>query len=160
LYWVYGKLAIWTLALLAADQVMKVVARHSIHYDGIEVLPFLKLERVENTGIAFGMLGGHSTLILAVSVAIVSLLLAATWSVGHNRRLVIPMALLLAGSIGNLIDRLAVGSVTDFFHVPHWPAFNLADIFIVSGVCLLAFVYLFPEGIKGGEVGKEEAVRK
>ena len=58
------------------------------------------------------------------------------------------MALLLAGSLGNLIDRLRLGSVTDFIRVPHWPAFNMADIFIAMGVGLILLLYLFPNGLR------------
>ena len=62
------------------------------------------------------------------------------------------MALLVAGSAGNLIDRVLNGGVTDFLQVPHWPAFNLADSYIVIGVGLLALRLIFwPKRPAGNE---------
>jgi signal peptidase II len=57
--------------------------------------------------------------------------------VRHDGRWTWSFALLGAGSVGNLVDRVWQGSVTDFLSFPHWPAFNFADIFIVTGVLLL-----------------------
>ena len=57
-----------------------------------------------------------------------------------RRGLWVPTGLLLGGAIGNLIDRLMNGSVTDFIKLPHWPAFNVADIAITLGVIALVFV--------------------
>jgi signal peptidase II len=75
--------------------------------------------------------------------------------VRHNGRWNWPYILLVAGSLGNLMDRLLRGSVTDFLRIPHWPAFNLADIFIVTGVLILVKSLIFqldqPEEQKAAE---------
>jgi len=52
----------------------------------------------------------------------------------------------LGGAIGNLVDRLRMGSVTDFIKFPHYPDFNVADSCIVVGVCILAWFLLFRDG--------------
>lgn len=133
------KLLLLTLCLLAADQLSKIVVSQWLELgDFVQVLPFFRLQRVQNQGIAFGMMNESSTLIIAVSGAIVLVLVAAALIMRNDRRLLWPLALLVAGSAGNLIDRVLNGSVTDFLQVPHWPAFNLADSYIVIGVGLLA----------------------
>lgn len=134
------KLLFLTLFLLAADQLSKIVVRVWLDpHNLISVLPFFRLEHIQNSGIAFGMMDGHPALILAVSSVIVLLLVGVAVAMRNNSRLCLPMALLVAGSAGNLIDRAANGSVTDFLHFQFWPAFNLADSFIVAGVALLAY---------------------
>ncbi len=58
-----------------------------------------------------------------------------------DRRLLwLPTGMLVGGALGNLIDRIANGSVTDFIKLPHWPAFNVADMSITFGVIVLVFV--------------------
>ena len=64
---------------------------------------------------------------------------------GGDWRVRVSMGLLLGGAVGNLIDRLVLGRVTDFLDVGAWPVFNLADSSIVTGVIMLAVVYLFPQ---------------
>jgi signal peptidase II len=153
------KLLLLILVLLAADQISKLAVRRWLDpHELIQLLPFFRLEHVQNRGIAFGMLDGHGILIVIVSVAIVLLLTIATLMAGNDRRLVWPLALLVAGSAGNLFDRIVNGSVTDFLHIQYWPAFNLADICIVAGVALLVMRLLFwsrqPEkGVKKKEPG-------
>jgi len=132
------KLLLLILFLLVADQISKVLVRRWLDpHEPIQLLPFFRLEHVQNPGIAFGWLDGHSFLIAMVSFMIVVLLVIAALAVRNNSRLVWPMAFLVAGSAGNLIDRVANGSVTDFLHFEYWPAFNLADMCIVFGVMLL-----------------------
>lgn len=134
------KLLFLILFLLAADQLSKYIVRAWLDpHNLVPVLPFFRLEHIQNSGIAFGMMDGHSALILAVSSVIVLLLAGAALATRNNPKLAWPMALLLAGSAGNLIDRAVNGSVTDFLHFQFWPAFNLADAFIVIGVALLAY---------------------
>lgn len=131
------------LFLLAADQLTKYMVRLWLDpHNLISLLPFFRLEHIQNNGIAFGMMDGHSTLILAVGSVIVMLLMGAAFYTSSNIRLAWPMALLVAGSAGNLIDRAINGSVTDFLHFQYWPAFNLADSYIVTGVALLAYQLL------------------
>lgn len=133
------------LALVAADQISKSAVRRWLDpADTVDVLPFLSLDRVNNRGIAFGMLEGHAGLIVFTSSFILVLLVMAAVLVRRDGRWLWPFALLVSGSLGNLIDRFSQGSVTDFLRLPYWPAFNLADIFIVVGVLLLIKLLLLP----------------
>lgn len=134
------KLVLLILFLLAVDQLSKYMVRLWLDpHNLISLLPFFRLEHIQNSGIAFGMLDGHSATILAIGSVIVLLLVSAAVYTSNNPRLTWPMALLVAGSAGNLIDRAVNGSVTDFLHFQFWPAFNLADSYIVAGVALLAW---------------------
>ena len=95
---------------------------------------------MSNSGIAFGFLaGGGALLVAGMAVALIALL--AFFATHAGRRLIwLPTGLLLGGAFGNLIDRARDGSVTDFLKLPHWPAFNVADIAITCGVVALILV--------------------
>ena len=138
--------------LLAVDQLSKVIVRRWLDpHEPIQLLPFFRLEHVQNQGIAFGMLDGHSSLILVVSAVIVLILVVAALFVRNNQGLIWPLALLVAGSAGNLVDRAINNSVTDFLHFQYWPAFNLADSCIVIGVALLVVRLLWPRSRETGD---------
>ncbi len=124
--------------LLGADLASKLLVR-ALMSPGqfIRVLPFFHLEYVRNRGIAFGILDGHAAIIIFASSVVVVLLALAAVTLRSSSRWTWAFALLGAGSIGNLADRIWSGSVTDFIRLPYWPAFNLADVFIVAGVLLL-----------------------
>ncbi len=129
----------WLLALLAADQLTKLLARRLLEAgETVGVFPFFMFQHVRNRGIAFGLFDGHDTVILLVGLVIVVILAIVAIVFRNDERMTVPLAFLLAGSAGNLVDRLLLDSVTDFLRIPHWPAFNLADTFIIVGVVLLA----------------------
>ncbi|MHB0866767.1 MAG: signal peptidase II [Thermoleophilia bacterium] len=133
------------LTLLALDQATKFMIRHFLEQGEYrQLLPFLRFDHIENRGMAFGMLGDHGDVIVFVSAMVVLILIVASMAAKDDLRVYWPLALLVAGSSGNLIDRFSRGSVTDFIHFSHWPAFNLADIFIVTGVLLLIRLLLAP----------------
>ncbi len=103
------------------------------------------LARVSNSGIAFGLLDDAGDgLVLAITFVALGLIM--TWFTLDPSRpaLWIGVGLLVGGAIGNLIDRLRLDAVTDFIDPPLWPAFNLADIAITSGVVVIALVALSP----------------
>lgn len=104
------------------------------------VLPGLHLVHVHNTGVAFGFLSGGGTIVLVCTLVALVALVAYFALHPARRGLWVPTGLLLGGAIGNLIDRLVHGSVTDFIKLPHWPAFNVADMAITFGVIALLFV--------------------
>src|SRR5205823_10805499 len=105
-----------------------------------EILGPLDLVRVNNDGIAFGFLGGGQAVVaIAVAAALVGLIVYFVLNAG--RPLVwLPTGLLLGGALGNVVDRLRDGAVTDFIKLPLWPAFNLADVAITGGVFALLIV--------------------
>lgn len=140
------------LLLLAADQLSKHLVRLWLQPgDSFRILFFLKFDHIQNRGIAFGMLGEHAGIVAFISSMIVLVLIVAALAAKDNGQVFWPLALLVAGSTGNLTDRFVRGSVTDFIHFPYWPAFNLADIYIVAGVLLLIRVLLIRPGQKEAE---------
>jgi signal peptidase II len=103
-------------------------------------LPAIDLVHVENHGVAFGVLaGGHTVVSVLVAVALIGLV-AYFIRHGDRRLLWLPTGLLVGGALGNVLDRLRDGSVTDFIKLPLWPAFNLADLAITVGVLALLYV--------------------
>lgn len=106
----------------------------------------IRLAHVENSGAAFGILqGGGGFLIVTSVVAIVAVAAFLWWAPPQARLFAVALSLILGGAIGNLIDRLARGTVTDFIDPTHYPAFNLADSAIVVGVTILVVLSLLEE---------------
>lgn len=130
------------LVVIALDQLSKHVVRSSIAPgEERKVLPGLQLVNTHNRGVAFGFLPGHH---IAVTV-IVAVVLGALvlYFLGHLSRplLWLPTGMLLGGALGNVIDRVRLGSVTDFIKLPlGWPPFNIADAAITLGVLVLVLV--------------------
>ena len=116
-----------------------------------DLLPFLELRHHANDGAAFGLLSGRQSFIL---VAVGLAMAAVVAYVFLDRRLVAAVAggLLVGGSLGNLVERVAYGRVTDFLQLPHYPTFNVADIFIVAGVGLMA-ITLVRDYLRGPSEG-------
>jgi signal peptidase II len=126
-------------AALLADQLTKQLVVSTMERgESFDVIGPLSIHHVHNSGIAFGIFStwaGPVTLLTAIAIL---------WMVGYfarsgARHPVLPIALgfLIGGSIGNLVDRIRLGHVTDFLDLTYWPAFNLADTFIVVGVAIL-----------------------
>lgn len=117
----------------------------------IPVFPFLDLVLVWNEGISFGLFAGTETLPMATILTIVGgaiTLFFAVWLLRCERGFpVVPLAMIVAGGIGNIWDRLRFGAVIDFldFHVSgwHYPAFNIADVCITVGIALVVLDSLF-----------------
>jgi signal peptidase II len=105
------------------------------------VLPGIVLVNTRNHGVAFGFLpGSHIAITILIGVALVGLLVY--FALHTRERLIwLPTGMLIGGAIGNVIDRVRVGSVTDFIKLPlGWPPFNLADMSITFGVLILFLV--------------------
>lgn len=135
-----------SLPLYLADQGTKwAVLRWIAPHESIEVIPgFFNLVRVYNTGAAFGMMKGANTFFIALSLAALAVIVAVSIRGGFREALSRwAAALLLAGVVGNLTDRLVHGAVMDFLDVilpiyGHWPAFNIAD----SCICAAAGLFV------------------
>ncbi len=132
--------------MLAADQLTKHLVQHSIvPGEQVHLLPGVQLIDTRNHGVAFGLEAGSELAVaILVSLALLALLV---YFVRHASRPLIwlPTGLLLGGALGNLLDRVRMGSVVDFVKLPlGWPPFNLADASIVLGVALLVFVIESP----------------
>jgi signal peptidase II len=126
-------------AVVALDQGSKALATSLVDRgDRVEVLPFLAFENVRNKGVAFGLGGDISAVLIgATIVLLVGLLVVLAFRGGGGWLVWLPAALLLGGALGNLADRVRDGAVTDFIDLPLWPTFNLADVAITVGVLLL-----------------------
>ena len=129
------------IVVVAADQLSKHLIRHSI-VPGEErpVLPGIQLVNTRNNGVAFGFLPGSHVVTLAIGLALLALLVY--FALHANLPLIwLPTGMLIGGALGNILDRLRDGYVTDFIKLPlGWPPFNLADTSITLGVLLLLFV--------------------
>ena len=135
-----------TLPLYALDQLTKQWILRSISlYDARSIVPdFFNLVNVPNTGAAFGSFKGNNTFFVVISIialVVVTILLVRPRRSDPWRD--VSLALLLAGILGNLTDRLLYGHVVDFLlfnlHIPYadpWPAFNVADSCISIAVVL------------------------
>jgi signal peptidase II len=104
------------------------------------VIPGLKLVYERNSGVAFSFLAGTGALVYVVTGVALIALIALLLMRPQHRLLWLPTGLFVGGAIGNLIDRVARGSVIDFIQLPHWPAFNIADTCITFGVIILVLV--------------------
>jgi signal peptidase II len=136
-----GKAGIVVVIVLVLDQLTKYLVRHGIAIgDSRSVFFFVHLVHVRNTGVAFNFFSGGGTLVLVFTFAALGLLLGYFLMRPDRPWLWLPTGLLVGGALGNLIDRLANGAVTDFIKLPHWPAFNVADISITFGVFALLWV--------------------
>lgn len=133
------------VAVLAftADQTLKALLPRSLGLgEQIAVAGPFSLTNVRNTGIAFGLFSGWTSVIAALTGIVITGLLVhfALAGAGHPN-LPAALGLLAGGSVSNLVDRVRLGYVTDYLHVEHWPSFNLGDTFIVIGVALLLAAY-------------------
>jgi signal peptidase II len=136
-----ARAALVAVATVALDQAVKAVVRADIAPgDRIDVVPGLHLVHTRNSGVAFGLFADGGAVLIAVGA--IALLALLAFFVTHARRRLawLPTGLLIGGAAGNLIDRLRLGAVTDFIQLPHWPAFNVADMAITVGVVALVFV--------------------
>jgi signal peptidase II len=126
-------------AAIGADQLTKeLVTRRLAFGEEADVIGPFSIHHVQNTGIAFGLFPSATALVTAFTALAVAWMLYFFARSG-SRHAVLPVALgfLIGGSASNLLDRLRLGHVTDFLDVRYWPAFNLADSFIVVGVVIL-----------------------
>ncbi len=153
----YGRAAAVALVALALDQLTKALVRGGIEPgERVDFLPGVDLVRVANRGIAFGLLDDAGSLVLVLAAVAFAGLLGVFLAASDRRGLWLPIGLLAGGAVGNLIDRIHEGAVTDFVDIGPWPAFNLADVEITLGVAILVWIYAFgaeqePETAEGAE---------
>jgi signal peptidase II len=132
--------ALIVLGVTAADQVTKWLVRRDAAELPRRLLSWVTLEVVHNRGISFGTFARGGAGVVAVISAVTVVMAVLLIRLGG--RYTLPLALIVAGSLSNLVDRLRYGYVLDFMTVPHWPTFNVADIAIASGAVWLGLVVL------------------
>jgi signal peptidase II len=127
------------VAVVAVDQLTKHLVDKSIAPgEERKVLPGIQLVHTTNHGVAFGLFTGSQLWVtLLIGVALLALLLYFALH-SAQRMIWLPTGMLLGGALGNVLDRLRDGAVTDFIKLPlGWPPFNLADTSITLGIVLL-----------------------
>jgi len=133
--------ALVAVGVIAADQLTKSLVRGEIsRFEKVDLVLGIKLIPTSNTGVAFSMFSGGGPIVVVIAIIALAALLAFFLTHLHRRLIWLPTGLLLGGAAGNLIDRVRLGAVTDFVKIPHWPAFNVADIAVTSGVLVLIYV--------------------
>lgn len=142
-------LALVTVALtaVAADQLTKHIVASQLALDeGVHVVGPFWIHHVQNSGIAFGLFA-QATAVVIVLTAIAVAWMLTYFARSGARHPVLPVALglVIGGSVSNLVDRVRLGYVTDFLDLRYWPAFNLADTFIVVGVLVLLAALAFAD---------------
>ncbi len=137
-----GGIAIIICALvIMADIITKEIIVSSVSlYERISVLPFLNIVHVQNKGAAFGIFAGLGNKYF-IGIAIIAMIFIVVYLVKAPKGLeTYALSLVLGGAIGNFIDRVRIGKVTDFIDVFvndwHWPSFNIADSALTVGIAL------------------------
>jgi signal peptidase II len=126
------------ISLVLLDQLLKlwiITKRLYIDVAGLAAIHF-----VQNTGASFGILKDNNALLAWVSVIVLGIIMMLVDRIRKEQ--VIPVLLVVAGLLGNLIDRVFRGFVIDFVDLKFWPVFNLADSLICIGVIWLGIVIL------------------
>ncbi|HLW96281.1 MAG TPA: signal peptidase II [Solirubrobacteraceae bacterium] len=135
----YAKAAGVAAAVLVADQVSKAAVRGSLAPGASSrvVAGVLWIVHEQNSGVAFSLLTGSEAGVIVITLAVVAAVLVFFSRARERSWIWLACGLVIGGAIGNLIDRVRAGSVTDFVKLPDWPAFNVADTAITLGVVTL-----------------------
>jgi len=157
----WASLAAVALAALAADQLTKAIVTNRLALnDEVHVVGPFWIRHVQNSGIAFGFFASATSLvILLTGIAVVWMIYFFARSGSRHTVLPVALGLVIGGSVSNLIDRVRLGHVTDFLDFTYWPAFNLADTFIVVGVAILLLALISVDRSTGGPRRVSEATR-
>lgn len=151
---------LFILILLAADQLTKAIVAQKIPFlNSKSIIPgFFNLTHIRNRGAIFGFFSQSGSQFLYVILTLASLAALAFvvfyfFKIPTSERLtIISLSLILAGALGNMIDRIFRGYVIDFmdFYVKkwHWPSFNIADASITIGAIFIIFIFFFRRGPK------------
>ncbi|MFA5527867.1 MAG: signal peptidase II [Peptostreptococcales bacterium] len=137
------------LVLISIDQVSKyIITTNLMVYDSIPLIQnFFHITYVKNYGAAFSILQNKRIFFVSITIAVSIgiILFMVRYSHDMSIALKVSLGLILAGAIGNLIDRIRLGYVVDFLDFRVFPIFNVADICVVCGSILLIFYMFFIE---------------
>jgi signal peptidase II len=142
-------LCLIVIALVSAsDQLSKLWIRtHLAPGESLNITDRLSFIHIENTGGVFGLLANQTFLIIIISIAgLLFILLFLRYLSPATKLSIVSISLIMGGAVGNLIDRIRSGSVTDFIHFRlwgdfYWHTFNIADAAIVVGVFVLIYSF-------------------
>lgn len=137
------------LPVIAADQLTKLWIETNLALgESIPETGFLRLTHIRNTGASFGMFQDQYMVLAVISVIGICIITYLILFMYHRFQFLsvtsvkIGLGLMLGGMVGNLIDRLSSGYVTDFINFSFWPAFNVADSATVVGALTLAYSFI------------------
>ena len=135
------------ILVLVLDQFSKFLVRDQLlHYQSFPATGFFRFTHTFNTGSAFGIFQNQNTPLIFVSVIGIGILILIYRSQRTPTGLLrLSLGLQIGGAMGNLLDRLILKHVTDFIDVGPWPVFNLADASIITGLVILAWIFLVSE---------------
>ncbi len=139
-------------AVIVLDQLTKAIIRGNLALG--DAWPsddwLVKITHVTNSGAAFGILQGQGLfLTITAFVGMAAIIFYYAYPPFEHGLLRVALGLQLGGAIGNLLDRLRFGEVTDFIQFPHYPAFNVADSSICIGLAIIVGFFVLKEGRAG-----------
>ncbi len=145
------------IIVVALDQFTKHLIRTNLAVgESVPDQGFFQFVHAQNTGASFGLLENATPFLIATSS--IALVFIAWLALSHRVAFLegiwgrLALGLAAGGTLGNLIDRVYYGYVTDFLKAGPWPAFNIADASVVTGMTLLAFLYLRSEHVASEKV--------
>jgi len=125
--------------LIVVDQITKYLTGNFLK----ESVPLIKnvfhLTLAHNTGIGFGLLQNNNFILIFISVLIIAALIYLFNSSKKEKESLLAISLIMAGAIGNLIDRIFLGHIIDFLDFRIFPIFNFADSLITIGIIYLIY---------------------
>lgn len=140
-------MAVFTISLvLVLDQITKLFVTQSLAlHESIPVFKnFFSITLIHNRGAAFGIFKDQFYLFILISVVAIILIYLILKRNRTNRMYTFSLSLILAGALGNLIDRISLGYVVDFLDFHIWPVFNIADSAITCGTLILGWLTFKP----------------
>ncbi len=154
---IYKDFVLIQLAVLVfvIDQFSKFLVRDQLLYrESFPATGFFRFTHTHNTGSAFGIFQDQNTALILVSfIGIAILILIYRSQRVHTGLLRLSLGLQIGGALGNLLDRVRLDHVTDFIDVGAWPVFNVADASIITGLVILAWIFLVAEPKDSGPTG-------
>ena len=146
---IYKDFVLIQLAIIVffIDQFSKLLVRDQLlHFQSFPAAGFFRFTHTFNTGSAFGIFQDQNTPLIFVSIIGIGILIMIYRSQRMPTGLLrLSLGLQIGGATGNLLDRLRLGHVTDFVDVGAWPVFNMADASIITGLVILAYIFLVAE---------------
>ncbi len=139
----HGIMAMISAILIGSDQYTKHVIRTNLEFGQIWMPwqwlePYARIIHINNTGAAFGLFKGANTVFMILAVIVAGAILYYFPSISKKDWLIrVALSMQFAGAIGNLIDRIIFGHVTDFISIGTFPVWNIADASITVGVAIL-----------------------
>lgn len=143
---IQNNIALFLIAVtvIVVDRIVKFYITENLRIgESIPVFgSFMMITRSENRGAAFGMLHGQNWVFIIASIIVILVMIYYYNEIIYNRLLVYATASILAGTVGNMMDRLFFSHVIDYIEFSFWPIFNLSDVALTAGVALL-IVYMY-----------------